>query len=180
LHVTGGGQPQSILRRQCTSAYKVLPVRAKVRELLGVAKFKHVPRGTQVNQWLGISLDEQQRMKESGVSWQTNVFPLVEMRMRREDCVRWLQSQNYRVPSKSSCYFCPFKSRAHWLEMQANDSASFARAVEFDEAIRRGVRGISGQAFLHRDCIPLAAIAPVANLFSDVDMDDECDGVCGV
>ena len=37
-----------ILRRQCTTEYKIRPVVKKVRELLGVRYYKKVPRGTKV------------------------------------------------------------------------------------------------------------------------------------
>ena len=51
-------------RRQCTSIYKIAPVRNKIRELLGVGPRKWVPRDTLVEMWMGISTDESVRMKE--------------------------------------------------------------------------------------------------------------------
>ena len=46
-----------------------MPVRRKVRELLGLAKGQRVPAGTAVELWLGISTDEAIRMKPSRGRW---------------------------------------------------------------------------------------------------------------
>jgi hypothetical protein len=47
-------------RRQCTSEYKLNPIRRKVRELLGAAgpEFRTVPGGRVAEQWVGFSTDE--------------------------------------------------------------------------------------------------------------------------
>ncbi|KGJ11973.1 hypothetical protein EQ718_06180 [Paracoccus versutus] len=45
------------IRRQCTSSYKIVPIRRKVRELLGIAE-RRSPGSPIAEQWIGISLDE--------------------------------------------------------------------------------------------------------------------------
>lgn len=73
-HSTTGGRSARVpyfteaggmMLRQCTSEYKIQPIRKKVRELLGLAKGEHGPRHIAVHQWIGISTDEIQRMKMS-------------------------------------------------------------------------------------------------------------------
>jgi 3'-phosphoadenosine 5'-phosphosulfate sulfotransferase (PAPS reductase)/FAD synthetase len=91
------------LKRQCTRNYKIRPIRQKVRELNG-------GYSPQVEQLVGISLDEWKRARDSDVGYIRNVYPLIERRLSRRDCVRWLTAQGYPVPRKSSCIACPLRS----------------------------------------------------------------------
>lgn len=53
-----------MIRRQCTKDYKIVPIRRKVRDLLGLTR-RRSPKMPVVEQWIGISLDEAIRMKPS-------------------------------------------------------------------------------------------------------------------
>jgi hypothetical protein len=88
-------------RRQCTAEYKIQPVRRKLRELLGYEKGQRIPPNS-VDVWIGISTDEIQRMKDSRDKWQTHVWPLIDARMSRQDCLRWLGERGWSAP-KSAC-----------------------------------------------------------------------------
>jgi hypothetical protein len=137
------------LKRQCTRNYKIRPIRRKARELSG---------GKPIQQLVGISLDEYERIRDSDVKYITNVYPLIEQRMTRADCVAWLQAREYPVPRKSSCIACPLRTAAEWRDIQA-DKTSWADAVDFDERIRR-VRDRTRlqEVFVHREGIPLADV----------------------
>ncbi len=140
------GQRQQ-LKRQCTRNYKIRPIRRKVRELCG---------GRHVEQLIGISLDEYERMRVSDVAYITNVYPLIERRITRTDCVRWLTEHEYSVPRKSSCIACPLRHAAEWREIR-DDPASWADAVDFDERGRRVLsRTRRQEVFVHRLAVPLA------------------------
>jgi len=78
-----------MIRRQCTKDYKIVPIRPKVRELVGLAG-RRSPDMPIVEQWIGISLDEAIRMKPSCDDWQVDRWPLIEQRLWRQDCLRWL------------------------------------------------------------------------------------------
>lgn len=180
---TGG-----MLRRQCTQDYKLTPIQKKVRELLGMAprqrKFKERAR-----LWIGISLDEISRMKLSRVSYIENVWPLVEKRMTRSDCIAWVTKKGYAIPPKSSCTFCPYHDNQTWRVMKMNHPESFSESVLIDEAIRNGVKDRkNGKSlsttkwFVHRSLKPLKEIdfrsaeeLGQLNLF-----ENECEGMCGV
>jgi len=83
-----------------TREYKLDPIRRKVREL-------HEAAGRRpVEQWLGISLDEIGRMRTSDVQYITHRYPLVERRLTRWDCQRWLQAHGWPEVPKSSCIGC--------------------------------------------------------------------------
>ena len=86
---------KGLMRRQCTREYKITPVNQKVRELLGLAKYKRVKPGTQVEMIMGISLDEVSRMATNQVKYIKNVYPLIDMKMRRTDCIEWMDAQGY-------------------------------------------------------------------------------------
>lgn len=166
-------------RRQCTSEFKILPIRRKQRELVGLKKGQRVKKGiTLVNSIIGISLDEASRMKPSSDSWSENVWPLVDLRMTRSDCIRWLTSKGYPVPHKSACLGCPFRNDHEWKEIKKIEN-EWADVVEIDEIIRDPVNGFLGTQFIHRSMKPLTDV----NLSDDKQPNlfmNECSGMCGI
>ena len=170
-----------MIRRQCTKELKIVPIRRKVRELIGIAG-KRSPNHPVVEQWIGISFDEIVRMKMSMEPWQVNRFPLIEMGMTRRDCLRWLERHGYLTPPKSSCIGCPYHSDAMWRQMREEDQDAWDDAVAIDRLIRTGFRNLRGKVFLHRSCVPLDE-ADLDTLADKGQLDlfaDECDGMCGV
>lgn len=154
-------------RRQCTSEYKLAPIRRKIRELLGASApaFKRVPKGNRAVQWVGFSTDEvhraNRRKDSDGVSYLDTAYPLLDLGMSRSDCNRWLNRRGWAT-AKSACIGCPFHGNAQWRELRDTNPAEWADAVAFDEAIRSGGSGkrLNGEAFLHRSRLPLS-IAPI-------------------
>lgn len=164
------------LWRKCTKAYKLDPVRRKARQLMQAAGAHHI------EQWLGISLDESRRMKPSQRQYITNRFPLIERRMTRADCLAWMRQHGYPEPAKSSCLGCPFHSNARWRQIRDDSPDEWADTVAVDKAIRHGIPGVKGAAYMHRSCQPLDQVnmdepEPVAE---QIRMLAECEGVCGV
>jgi hypothetical protein len=186
---TGG-----MLRRQCTQDYKLLPIQRKQRELIGLSRGQHWPKEAVIEQWIGISADEEQRAKESRIAAVRNRWPLIDLHMTREDCLRWLRSKGHPIPAKSACTFCPYHDNALWRDMKANDLASWADAVRVDNAIRNGVKNrknklplSSAKWFVHRDLVPLAEVdlrnaedAGQQRMFDEHGFAVECEGMCGV
>ena len=185
---TGG-----MLRRQCTQDFKLLPIQRKQRELIGLRPRQHWPKEAVIDQWIGISADEEQRARDSRISAIRNRWPLLELRMTRLDCLRWLEARGYPRPPKSACTFCPYHDNELWKEMKANDPASWADAVRVDHAIRDGVKDRNNgkplspaKWFLHRDLVPLEEVdlrsaedAGQAS-FDEKGFAVECEGMCGV
>lgn len=181
---TESTQRMGILRRQCTSEYKIKPVNKKLRELLGLKKGERAPKGeVLVEKWIGISTDEIQRMKLPPEKWMTHRFPLIDKNMARLHCLQWMKKNGYNeLPQKSSCTFCPYHDRQTWLEIKQTDPKSWQDAVQVDHAIREGVHGSKQRLFLHRSSVPLEEVD-----LTDPNKDqvafsfmDECDGMCGV
>jgi hypothetical protein len=153
-------------RRQCTSEYKLAPIRRKVRELLGARPpdFRRVPRGKTCEQWIGFSADEIGRVSGGyQVSYLSSRYPLLELGMTRKDCERWLKSRGWASVAKSACIGCPFHGNRQWRDLRDNRPDEWADAVEFDRLIRKGgARGLpfNGEAFLHASRVPLE-LAPI-------------------
>jgi hypothetical protein len=162
---------QGQMLRSCTQRWKIAPMR----------QWLQANRNKQpVEQWLGISLDEFQRMKGSDVKYITHRWPLIELRMTRWDCQRYLETNGIEVPPKSACVFCPYHNQAAWRELKAEGGADWQKAVEVDEAIRKARPPYD--LFIHPARIPLTNI----DLRSEQDKgqlslwDLECSGICGV
>lgn len=167
----------SQLRRQCTREYKITPIQRKIRELLGGKV-----RGKQADLWMGISLDEVQRMKPSRVQYVNHVWPLIDTRMSRNDCVLWLERNGYDRPPKSSCIGCPLHDTRYWQWLKETSPDEFADAVAFDHAIRHKARRVGEPVYLHQQLIPLDQI----DLTTPEDhgqtsmFDADCQGFCGI
>ena len=170
-----------MIRRQCTSSYKIVPIRRKVRDLLGIAG-RRSPGSPVAEQWIGISLDEALRMKPSFEDWQVNRWPLIERGMTRQDCLRWLERHDYPLPPKSACIGCPFHSDAAWRRLRDQDPEAWDDAVSLDATIRTGLRGIRGEVYLHRSAVPLEeADLTTAADHGQLDLwQNECEGMCGI
>lgn len=155
---------EGMVRRQCTSEYKLKPIKAKVRELLGYPHPTPVPRDVWAEQWIGFSTDEVHRVRDTlDVQYTRPRHPLLELGMSRKDCQRWLTSRGWGATTKSACVGCPFHGNRQWRDMRDNQPADWADAVAFDVAIRKGgAHGLplDGEAFLHRSRVPLS-IAPI-------------------
>ena len=156
------------LNRSCTHRWKIVPMRRWLQT---------ERNGRQIEQWIGISLDEVQRMKDSDVRYITNRWPLIEMRMTRHDCRVWLLDHGIDIPPKSACTFCPFHDQRAWHDMVGKD---WQEAVAVDEAIRKARPPYD--LYLHRARKPLREID-----FSTAEengqmrlWNDECTGICGV
>lgn len=182
FYVSGSG---GMLYRKCTVEYKVMPIRRKIRELLGLRPRQKAPKDAVVEQWFGISWDERLRMRRPPESWIRNRYPLIELCMNRWQCMWWLRERGYPIPPKSSCIGCPYHSDDYWLEMKRERPDEWTEAVEFDRAIRHAAKRANGQLYLHRSLKPLDEVDVRAPEDSgqQVLWDDyweECQGMCGV
>lgn len=162
LHTLNPDGSRGLARRQCTSEYKIVPLKKAARELLGYPHPRRVPRGVYAEQSIGISIDEIGRARDSGVRFLRNVFPLLDLGFDRARCVEFLVERGFGQTVKSACVGCPFHGNAGWRWIRDHDPNGWAEAVEFDRAIRHGYphatkqgQELRGQYFLHRACQPL-------------------------
>lgn len=174
---TVGEGVNGMLRRQCTYDWKIRPIR----------KWLQANRnGEVIEMWLGITLDEAKRMKESNVQYIENRYPFLEKEwwggklLRRTDVVRWLKKTlgEEAVPARSACFFCPYHTDREWRNIR--DSGDWEEALRFDENIR--YQRPPHDLFVHSQRVPLSNV----DLETEEDKgqlsfwEEECDGMCGL
>jgi hypothetical protein len=160
-------------KRQCTSKWKIEAIERRIREHLGLVR-RRIPNGS-VIQWIGISLDEAHRMKPSRNNWQTNRWPLIELRMRRHDCLLWLMKHGYPTPPKSACVYCPYQDDSRWRKLKKENGADWRLAKRVEASLLPG-------EFLHRSLKPLDQVdfSTDEDHGQQVMFGNECEGMCGV
>lgn len=169
--------------RPCTVDFKVNPITQKIRSL---AAIKRGQKEVTVTQWIGISWDELTRVKNAKEKWSQHRWPLLELRMRRGDCIDWMQEHGFPEPPRSACTFCPFHDNAEWRRMKDHEPSEFAAAVEFERELHRRAaqtNELRTVPFLHRSCVPLDEV----DLSTEnergqltIDFKAECEGMCGL
>ena len=170
-----------MLWRECTREYKVDPIRRKIRELLGYKPRQRVKKVARC--WIGISLDEVTRMKDSGIQWVKNWHPLIENRMDRNNCQKYMQRHGWVDVPKSACCGCPYRSNASWRDLKDNHTEDWDDAVEFDDKIReKPYPLLKGEPYLHGNQEPLSEVdLSTAEDHGQLNLfENECEGMCGV
>ncbi len=146
----------SMVWRWSTRDYKITPIYAYYRSL-----------ECHVNQYVGIASDEIDRMKDSFSEYVTNVYPLVDLAMSREDCVRVIREAGLPIPTKSGCFFCPFNTIERWHDLYQRQRPLYIKAMRLEERSKHfpkqrltsvTLRGLALQ--FKRGRIPNAASSP--------------------
>lgn len=134
--------------RTCTTDFKIEVVDKWLRERL-IATYDGLRYANKQKQReaalkrgavvaLGISLDEWHRMRtDSGVTWKQLAYPLIDLRLDRQDCRNIIEGAGLPIPPKSACYFCPLHRFSTWQEMRHKQPALFQKACELEEMINR-------------------------------------------
>jgi len=178
------GTKTAAIGRSCTADYKV---QAIVREIRNRCAIKRGQKEISVTQWIGISWDELQRAKKASHEFTQHRWPLIEIKMRRHDCLNWMKQNGYPEPPRSACVYCPFHSDTEWRRLRDEEPHEFQKAIKFDKQIREVHKNhnkrLNMEVYLHNSCKPLDEI--------DFDSDEqkgqqvwdfmaECEGMCGV
>jgi hypothetical protein len=158
--------------RSCTVQFKI--------RRMGVWQRRHgATRAAPAITGLGISLDEFQRMRTtSSIETQTLTYPLIDMRLTRQDCMNIITRAGLAVPPKSSCWFCPFHRIPAWQKLKRETPELFDRAVALEKTLSERSEGLgNGKLFMLRKMIPLdRGVADQSDMFAD---DDNCEsGFC--
>jgi hypothetical protein len=178
------GKVTAAIGRKCTADYKIAPILKEIRKR---CQIRHGQKDITVTQWIGISWDEIQRMKNPSHTWTQHRWPLIEKRMQRHQCLQWMKDNGYSEPPRSACVYCPFHSDTEWKRLRDNEPDEFLKAVEFDKKIRQTYKRhdptMLMEVYLHKTCKPLDEI----DFDSDEDKGQmtwdfqaECEGMCGV
>lgn len=187
LYLIGEDGKAGMIRRQCTSEYKLGPLMKKQRELAGL-KSGQRSKEHRITTVIGISYDESQRMRDPEFSWIKHDYPLVDNKITRQDCIKWCLDNGYPQPPRSACIGCPFKNQDEWRHLKQTPE-EWDDAVDFDNSLRTlphlkaRYRGIP---FLHKSKVPLSEAdirtdeeKGIMQLFGD-NFGQECQGMCGI
>ena len=160
-----GGYRDTQLKRECTDEWKRMPICRFIRAHAKAAEM-----------WLGISLDEIERSRPSDVRYIQHVYPLLDRRMTRQDCIIWLERHGVDVPQKSSCYLCPYHRHLDWMRIKHTAHSDWQKALEIDGQIRHAVKGFT--CFLHQSRKPLAKACDESQGVQLSLIGEECTGLC--
>lgn len=157
----------STIWRWSTRDFKVNPIRRYYRTLKAP-----------IRQYLAIAYDEFERMKTSGVDYITNVYPLVERRLTRSDCVSIIESAGLPLPVKSSCFFCPFSTIGRWKWLHDKHPHLYEKAIALEENSKHfPSQRLTDQVFRKRAAVTLREL-PMYFGGARVDTDGP-DSLCG-
>lgn len=176
------GKKTAAIGRKCTADYKIVPIIRKIKEACGIARGQ---KEITVTQWIGISYDEMQRAKVPSHAWTQHRWPLIEKKMMREHCIKWMRENGYPEPPRSACYYCPFHSNEEWHRLKTQDPEYFKLAVDFDNQIRALYKAkddtMRMEVYLHSECKPLGEIEfNRDDGQTEWDFKSECEGMCGL
>ncbi len=149
VRMAGSGAPGN---RSCTGDFKIKVIAKWLRDH-GATKDNPATCG------LGISMDEFQRARnDSGIAYEKLDYPLLKMRLTRQDCINIISRAGLPVPPKSSCWFCPYHSLRVWQDMREKQPDMFQAACELESLIinRMDTLKPGDAAYFTRKLIPLA------------------------
>ena len=172
---------RGVVDRKCTRDYKIAVVQREIKKLLGIKRIKS-DCSVLARVWVGISLDEVDRVKPSQVPWIENRWPLLEKNMSRSNCIDWMLANGRPRPPRSACKNCPYHSDATWIEMRDNDPEEFNEAVAWEKELQDAYSRqevLKGMPFLHDSLVPLDQVIFDPNKGKHKFV-NECEGMCGV
>ncbi|HHT9146006.1 MAG TPA: hypothetical protein ACFYD4_10075 [Candidatus Wunengus sp. YC61] len=171
---TGSGNPPlftengGMIHRQCTGRFKISPIRKAAKVYKKCIMIR------------GISWEERRRANPSDVKWITHEHPLVDMRMSRTDCKRWMVRHGYPIPPRSACVYCPYRCNLEWRKMRDEAPEDWAEACRIDDLMRDRLPGMKERVFVHRSCVPLRDAPIDSNQINMFEGWEDCEGLCGV
>jgi hypothetical protein len=162
--------------RNCTVEFKIKPIAKWIK--------RNAPSCTLGK---GISTDEPHRATPSRESdGYTSAYPLIELGISRNDCLRIVREAGLPQPPKSSCWFCPYKTTDQWITMRREKPELFTATAELEEMLNRKRAEIGKDAVYisgvgARKALPITeAIPDQLGLFPEwIDEQDGCEsGYC--
>ena len=163
-------------RRNCTAEFKIKPIARWIK--------RHAPNCTLGK---GISTDEPHRATPSREDdGYTSAYPLIQLGISRQDCLRIVSAAGLPQPPKSSCWFCPYHTTDQWTAMRNERPELFDAACQLEKHLN-GKRRTMGRddVFISgigaRKGLPIGeAIPDQLGLFPEwIDEQDGCEsGYC--
>jgi hypothetical protein len=165
------GNNEGLGHRQCTRQWKITPI-------LNYAK--SLTEDRPIIMQLGISYDEIYRMKPSPDKGVVREWPLVDLKMTREDCRKVILDTGITEAPKSACYFCPLLPGAHFKRLAVEAPNLFEKAAKLEDRMntrREGKKPVyltaTGKSLRHLQTGQMSLLAML-----DGQEGAECEGSC--
>ena len=126
----------------CTINFKISPIRRWLRANQDESGEK--PWSTVL---LGITTDEANRVRKSDLLWVENEFPLVDMGMSRQDCIKYLEDFPELSVKKSGCFMCMYQPAKSWVNLKVNEPKLFDVAMMMEKIAREGKHELKAGLF---------------------------------
>ena len=110
--------------RPCTDKWKIRPMHKYLKE--------NYP-GESLRVVIGFAYDEIKRVNPTRWQGQEVWYPLIEKKMTRIDCERYIIKQGFPVPPKSGCFYCPFQRLDQWKNLRSNHPDLWGRAETLEK-----------------------------------------------
>lgn len=165
----------SIWMRWCTDKAKITPIKMYIRSKQEQGEYTKPARAI-----IGISTDEKHRMHQPHMSEYSNIFPLVESGISRENCKKIIKDFGWELPEKSGCYLCPFQGGREW------DNLFYTHNDLFHDAMKLEMRDIKYPTYrlYQRETLEKFGDKRKLGRYNMSIFDDwegeECSGVCMV
>lgn len=114
----------SLVRRDCTSKFKIAPIRQFYR--LYIKRYADQLKDSKLKQYIGIAWDEASRMTTSDVRYIDYLYPFCDDKINRKGNEEILKQFNF-IATKSGCTGCFFQSKLKWVELYKNNRVEFER-----------------------------------------------------
>ncbi len=107
----------------CTKTYKIRPIEKFLT--------RYVPNGI-IDVIIGISTDEENRSNSKSENKRINkTYPLIALKLSRDNIIDYIKQAGYSVPEKSGCFFCPWKSK-EFLKMKQFEPDKFNACLNLE------------------------------------------------
>jgi len=118
--------------RECTDKFKIRPIKKYIEEYYS---------NELVFCYIGYDADEPQRIKiKKGMRKHfmpyVPVYPLLEYEITRKRCKTLSQLIRLYPPTKSRCFFCPFRKEAGFIELLKHHPDLFQKAEDLERNCR--------------------------------------------
>lgn len=176
------------LRQKCTQAYKIFPMDREIRRILAERFSIPINRArignNIVERWIGFTYSELERIKPSQRKYYYLRYPLIEMKMKNDDIIKFYIKNKLPIPPRSVCNACFANGLDTFKEMYLNRPNDWKQAVNVDKAIRDWSQiKVTYPVYVSNTLIPLEVLAEndfeVSKFKKDLESDYSCDsGYC--
>jgi len=156
-----------MMGRQCTVEYKIQQIIREVRTRENIQRFdkkKH-----KLNMFIGFTVDEMYRVKPSPTTYITNLFPLVDAGLSKNDCIDYVKRELGFKPKSSVCNMCYANTFDKVYDLYKTDKEAWHKILVLDEVMAN-----KNQPKIRADEVYMFQFqAKMRKRFSDIDMEAE-------